>query len=57
MTEQEIRDYIRFMGNPAKSHNCGSCPENEHRNNDTLPCGQQHCWVDVTIASGKEEEY
>lgn len=56
MTEQERRAYIHFMSSPENSHNCAECPENEHRDNDTLPCGQQNCWVDVTIASGKEEE-
>lgn len=49
MTEQERREYIHFMCDPANSHNCAECPDNLHEAQwpeSTLPCGQQNCWVD-----------
>lgn len=55
MTRQEMRAYTRFMCDPANSHNCAECPENEHRGNDTLPCGQQNCWVDCHCRKEGEE--
>ncbi len=46
MTEAQ---YKQFMYDSDNSHNCGNCPEN-NGNEDTLPCGQQHCWVDIHCA-------
>lgn len=39
--------YIHFMCNPDNSYNCNECPERESGRGDGLPCGQQHCWVDI----------
>ena len=41
----------RFLCNPANSHNCEECPENRDFSSwpgTRLPCGQFHCWVDLT---------
>lgn len=40
-----------FDCNPEKnSHCCSDCPHNRNFSDwqDRLPCGQYHCWVDVT---------
>lgn len=41
-----MEEYREFMCNPANSHNCDKCPENEHYSGGKLPCGQYRCWVD-----------
>lgn len=47
MTEDQIRNYKKFMANIDNSHRCNNCPANEGKEGDVLPCGQYHCWVDV----------
>ena len=46
MSSEQYRDFMYDIDN---LYNCGNCPEN-NGNTDTLPCGQQHCWVDVHCA-------
>ena len=45
-------DYIHFMCNPDNICNCDACPERmihyDRETAATLPCGQFHCWVDLT---------
>lgn len=45
-------DYIHFMCNLENIRNCEACPEcMTHYDNEiavTLPCGQFHCWVELT---------
>lgn len=44
-----------FDCNPKNSRKCSDCPHNQNFSDwqDRLPCGQWHCWVDVTIPLGK----
>lgn len=52
MEDKARKDYIRFMENPDNIRRCDVCPENQCRrqmNPDVLPCGQFHCWVDLTV--------
>lgn len=39
-----------FDCNPENSHCCADCPHDRNFSDwqDRLPCGQYHCWVDVT---------
>jgi hypothetical protein len=49
-----LRRYRAFMFAVVNSHDCEHCPENrEMEDGGHLPCGQFHCWVDV---SNEEEE-
>lgn len=49
-----FREYRDFMFSIENSHECEHCPENrEMEDGGQLPCGQFHCWVDV---SNEEEE-
>ena len=45
-------DYIHFMCNPDNIRNCDDCPERmihyDRETVTTLPCGQFHCWVELT---------
>lgn len=46
------KEYIAFMNNPENIRNCSNCPERLTRacqSEALLPCGQQHCWVDLTV--------
>ena len=55
ITDNGLESYRRWFENPENSHRCESCP---NRGDDPQyltradrvegPCGQQHCWVDVT---------
>ena len=51
-------DYINFMCDPDNICNCDACPERmAHYDSETaatLPCGQFHCWVDLTCDTNKE---
>lgn len=49
--------YVHFMCDPRNICNCDACPERmDHYDRETaitLPCGQFHCWVDLTCDSDK----
>ena len=47
LTKVDHDTYICFMCDPDNSYNCNECPERESGSGNGLPCGQQHCWVDV----------
>ena len=47
LTKSDYQEYISFMNDPKNIMNCDSCPENSHRKESNLPCGQQHCWVEL----------
>ena len=40
-----VAAYKQFMSEPSNIRNCDSCPENMGCN--SLPCGQQNCWVSL----------
>jgi hypothetical protein len=44
-----------FDCNPENSRKCSDCPHNRNFSDwqDKLPCGQWHCWVDVTYQKGE----
>lgn len=44
-----------FDCNPENSRKCSDCPHNQNFSDwqDKLPCGQWHCWVDVTYQKGE----
>jgi hypothetical protein len=40
--------YSDFMENPCNIRNCAECPERDLSDHPLLlPCGQQHCWVEI----------
>lgn len=51
-------EYIKWMCNPANSHQCDGYPNNREVENYSpdykLPCGQQNCWVDCHCGVVKE---
>lgn len=53
MSFEEIRAWVNDYAN---EYECNSCPFRIASHGDCLPCGQQHCWVSVQIASGEEVE-
>lgn len=49
-----IRDWLC---NPENAFCCHECPyEMEHPSHDALPCGQYHCWVELTCRRQHCEE-
>ena len=44
-------DAIReFLADPNNIYNCEQCPYRmKNAPESTLPCGQQNCWVEVTV--------
>lgn len=41
-----VEAHKAFLYNPDNVYNCTECYANiGNRNSNTLPCGQQHCWV------------
>ena len=52
MREKELQEYRKFMCNIENEYNCSKCPENRHFNN-SLPCGQQNCWVTCHCKKGE----
>jgi hypothetical protein len=47
MTEKERQEYLARLYNPENILRCDGCPENRGESWNCLPCGQQHCVVDV----------
>ena len=38
-----------FLADPDNIRNCDQCPEKmKHPSWDALPCGQYHCWVELS---------
>ena len=38
-----------FGGDPENVYNCDVCPwKKTHSGHDQLPCGQYHCWVELS---------
>ena len=50
---QKAEEIKAFDCSPENSHRCSDCPHNRNCSDweGKLPCGQQNCWVDVTVAS------
>ena len=56
--EEYAKAYSEWMATESNSHNCANCPHahdchnwQERADRVEGPCGQQHCWVDVTCYS------
>lgn len=38
-----------FLADPDNIRNCEACPyKMKHPSYDALPCGQYHCWVELS---------
>ena len=56
MTNEE---YISFMCNPDNIRNCDCCPECIGCSDylGILPCGQFHCWVELTCDDNHNNDF
>ena len=50
---EKVGEIRAFDSDPENIRNCKACPRNEEFSSweGKLPCGQQHCWVEVTVNS------
>ena len=54
----DTTSYVHFMCNPDNICNCECCPERCTNVSDRfgiLPCGQFHCWVELTCADSTDD--
>ena len=50
LNSPELTAYRKFMDTPDNILNCDECPDKQDHPSweMPLPCGQQHCWVEIT---------